>query len=107
MSNKLVKKSNTPAKKTGGYEIITAIIEFTIAVIGIAFCLLVPLYLKDGYHSVGTIKYDMYRYIVLWGFSVVILITLGWMLSAKEIVLPAFSDTDWCVVAFLGLCLGL
>ncbi len=105
MSNKLVKKSNTPEKKTGGYEIFTAIIEFTIAVIGIAFCLLVPLYLKDGYHSVGTIKYDMYRYIVLWGFGVVILITLGWMLSAKEIVLPAFSDTDWCVVAFLGFSL--
>ena len=27
------------------------------------------------------------------------------MLSAKEIVLPAFSDTDWCVVAFLGFSL--
>ena len=81
----------------------TAIIEFTLAVIGVAFCLLVPLYLKDGYHSVGTVKYDMYRYIVLWGLGVVILITLGWLMSLKELKVPKLNDTDWCVVAFLAL----
>lgn len=103
MSNKLIKESGGPQKKSSSYEVFTAIIEFTLAVIGVAFCLLVPLYLKDGYHSVGTVKYDMYRYIVLWGLGVVILITLGWLMSLKELKVPKLNDTDWCVVAFLAL----
>lgn len=103
MSNKLIKESGGPQKKSSSYEVFTAIIEFTLAVIGVAFCLLVPLYLKDGYHSVGTVKYDMYRYIVLWGLGVVILITLGWLMSLKELKVPKLNDTDWCVVAFLVL----
>ena len=52
MSNKLIKESGGPQKKSSSYEVFTAIIEFTLAVIGVAFCLFVPLYLKDGYHSV-------------------------------------------------------
>lgn len=47
MSNKLIKKSGIEEKKTSGYDIFAAIISFTIAVIGIAFCLFVPLYLKE------------------------------------------------------------
>ncbi len=105
MSNRLVKESGTSGKKSVGYEILTAVIEFAIAVIGVGFCLFVPLYLKDGYHSVGTAKYDAYRYIVLWGFGVVILITLVWLFFAKEIEISALTDMDWCVIAFLGFSL--
>lgn len=101
MSNKLIKKSGIEEKKTNGYDIFAAIIAFTIAVIGIAFCLFVPLYLKDGYHSVGTVKYEIYRYIVLWGFGIVVLITLVWLLSPVKIKIPRITDTDGCVLAFL------
>lgn len=103
MSNKLIKKSAGPEKKGGIPETLTAIIEFTVAVIGVAFCLFVPLYLKDGYHSVGTVKYDVYRYIVMWGFGVVILMTLGLVLSVRELKISGLTDTDWCVAAFLVL----
>lgn len=106
MSNKLIKESDSREKKPKGYHIFTAVIEFTLAVIGIAFCLFVPLYLKDGYHNVGTIKYDMYRYIVMWGFGVVILITFGFLLSLRDIEISGLMDTDWCVLAFLALSLA-
>lgn len=104
MSNKLIKESdiqNKNLKNTLGSDIFTSVIEFTLMVIGVLFCLLVPLYLKDGYHSVGTVKYDVYRFIIMWGFGLVILITFGWALSLKKIESDGLTDTDWCVLAFL------
>lgn len=107
MSNRLVKESgNTKRadKNTEAHEIIRSMIEYIVAVVGSAISLLVPLYLKDGYHSVGTVKYGVYQWIVIVGFGLLILLTIFLAATAKTPEKNKLCATDWCVIAFLILC---
>lgn len=108
MSNKLVKESGNNKradKNTEAYEIVRSMIEYIVAVIGIAISLLVPLYLKDGYHSVGTVKYGVYQWTVIAGFGLLIVLTIILVLTAKSSESSKLCITDWCVTAFLILCI--
>ncbi|MCH5279890.1 MAG: O-antigen ligase family protein [Lachnospiraceae bacterium] len=105
MSNKLIKESDIQKrKKQENYysDVLRTIIEYVLAVLGIAICLLVPLYLRDGYNNVGVAKYDVYRTLILWGFGVLFLLTLGYLFTLKKDVKPDFFKTDYWVIAFLA-----
>lgn len=101
MSNKL--KVNKRKKEDYGEQIIADIIEYILAVVGITLCILVPLYLKDGYHSVGTTKYSVYQWIMVAGFSILFIMTLVWLFVKDELKKTKPESTDYCVLAFLIL----
>lgn len=104
MSNKLIKK--TAGQKTNtGAEAARGIIEYVLAIVGITLCVMVPLYLKDGYHNVGTVKYELYQWIMIVGFiSLAILMAVYcMMLNGISIDRRKLFNTDWCVLAFLAL----
>lgn len=107
MSNKLVKESDVQKRKDQENlysDIIRTMIEYTLAIFGIAICLLIPLYLRDGYNNVGVAKYDVYRILSMWGFGILFLLTLGYLFTLKKDFKPAFMGTDYWVIAFLILC---
>lgn len=104
MSNKLVRQTEENKKQeNAGAAVVKNIIEYVLAIVGIAICVLVPLYLKDGYHSVGTVKYELYQWIMIIGLiSLAVLTVIYWMLLSRE-EKRKVSLTDWCVLAFLIL----
>lgn len=107
MSNKLVKESDIQKRKDKeNYysDVMRTIIEYVLAILGIAICLLVPLYLRDGYNNVGVAKYDVYRALMMWGFGVLFLLTIGYLFTLKKDIKPALLKTDYWVIAFLILC---
>ena len=69
MSNKLAsnKKANKQSKQAEAetIEISRNILEYIVAILVIAVVVLVPLYLKNGYHGVGDCKYELYRGIMI------------------------------------------
>lgn len=103
MSNKL--KSNKKKQEDYGEQISANIIEYVLAVVGVALCVVLPLYLKDGYHSVGTAKYQVYQWIMAAGFAVLFIMTAVWLFAKQEYNRIKLTDTDICVIAFLLLCL--
>lgn len=105
MSNKLVKKTANQKAENTGADVAKGIIEYTLGVIGIALCVLVPLYLKDGYHSVGTVKYELYQWIMLVGFISLAVLTLIYWMMQNGVGKWEATHTDWCVLAFLVLAL--
>ena len=72
MSNKLVsaKANKTKKKDNNTADIAKSLVEYAVAVFVIAIAILVPLYLKDGYHGVGDCKYELYRNIMIIGLIV-------------------------------------
>lgn len=71
MSNKLASNNKKAKKENRALEIARALLEYTVMALGIALCVLVPLYLKDGYHGVGDCKYELYKWIMIFGCIVV------------------------------------
>lgn len=67
MSNKLAGSKKVKKKENEGIEIARSVLEYTVMALGIALCVLVPLYLKDGYHGVGDCKYELYKWIMIIG----------------------------------------
>lgn len=102
MSNKL--KTNQKKQEDSGERIMANIIEYALAVVGAALCILLPLYLKDGYHSVGTAKYQIYQVIMRAGFAILLVLTIAWLFSKKEFQKAKLSSADLCMLAFLILC---
>lgn len=104
MSNKLVKK-DSGKKISAGAEAARGIIEYVLAIVGIAVCVLVPLYLKEGYHNVGTVKYELYQWIMIVGFISLAMLMLVYcmLLDGIRIDRSRLFDTDCCVVLFLAL----
>lgn len=105
MSNRLIKTGANRKKESIGADIAKGIIEYTLLIIGIAVCVLVPLYLKNGYHSVGTVKYELYQWIMLVGFISLAVLTLVYWMMQNGIKNWKANPTDWCVLAFLVLSL--
>lgn len=101
MSNKL--KSNKKKREDYEEQIVVSLIEYTLAIVGIVLCIMVPLYLKDGYHSVGEVKYQVYQWIMTVGFAVLFILTFVWLFVKKKFEKAELGDTDICVLAFLLL----
>ena len=101
MSNKLKKKN--VQKENYGEQIAGNIIEYVLAVVGMALCIVVPLYLKDGYHNVGSVKFSVYRWIMISGFAILFILTIVWLFAKEDFQKAKKSDTDYCVLAFLVL----
>ena len=105
MSNKLV---STNAKKTkrakkdenGIADIAKSLVEYAVAVFVIAIAILVPLYLKDGYHGVGDCKYELYRNIMIIGLIVTGIFLLIYWLMSSFVIKDKLSLTDAFVLAF-------
>ena len=71
MSNKLASNNKNKKKENQSLEIARVLLEYVVMALGIALCVLVPLYLKDGYHGVGDCKYELYKWIMIIGCVVV------------------------------------
>lgn len=103
MSNKLAGAKKNSKKENTGLEIACGVLEYAIMSIGIAISVLVPLYLKDGYHGVGDCKYELYKWIMIPGtivvfFFLVLCLCQGGFSSFWQ---KKFHITDKFVVAFL------
>ena len=104
MSNKLIKKT-AAREANAGAEAVRGIIEYVLAIVGITLCVMVPLYLKNGYHNVGTVKYELYQWIMIVGLLILVLFMAVYcmMLSGISIDRRKICNTDWCVLVFLVL----
>lgn len=89
------------------------IIEYLLTVVVAAVCVVVPLYVKDGYHQIGNAKYEAYRRIMTGGFGVLLVVAAVYgicriiqRISSGNTGLPErsrISLTDQFVLAYLIL----
>lgn len=105
MSNKLVSTNAKKAKRAKKDEnsiadIAKSLVEYAVAVFVIAIAILVPLYLKDGYHGVGDCKYELYRNIMIIGLIVTGIFLLIYWLMSSFVIKDKLSLTDAFVLAF-------
>ena len=100
MSNKLNRRRNPSANI--GAEIVGQIIEYTLAIVMIVVCVVVPLYAKEGYQQIGNAKFVAYKYIVMVGFSILLLmVTFYLCFRIREKFKLSVSVTDMLVLAYL------
>lgn len=104
MSNKLAsnKKANKQSKQAEAetIEISRNILEYIVAILVIAVAVLVPLYLKNGYHGVGDCKYELYRGIMIAGLSITaVFLVIFWLISNFKIK-DTISVLDGFILAF-------
>ena len=89
------------------------IIEYLLTVVVAAVCVVVPLYVKDGYHQIGNAKYEAYRRIMTGGFGVLLVVAAVYgicrivqKISSGSMGLSGrsrLSSTDQFVLAYLVL----
>ena len=89
------------------------IIEYLLTVVVAAVCVVVPLYVKDGYHQIGNAKYEAYRRIMTGGFGVLLVVAAVYgicrivqRISSGSMGLSRrsrLSSTDQFVLAYLVL----
>lgn len=108
MSSKLIKESDIQKKKKAenqNSEVVLQILTVVLTIVGCALCLLLPLYLQEGYYHVGESKFNIYKYICIIGYVPVLILWVLYLLLQKEkrSFKELFSVTDWCVLAFILL----
>ena len=97
-----VTKANKQSKRAEAetIEISGNILEYIVAILAIAVSVLVPLYLKNGYHGVGDCKYELYRGIMIAGLSITaVFLVIFWLMSNFKIK-DTLSVLDGFVLAF-------
>ena len=100
MSNKLnkIKGSND----NEGMEIVGQIVEYLLAVVAAAVCIMVPLYARDGYDQIGQAKFVIYKNMLRLGFMplliLVVVYGIFWLREKKKLRL---SVTDGFAFAYL------
>ncbi|HAF26859.1 MAG TPA: hypothetical protein DCG85_06045 [Lachnospiraceae bacterium] len=83
MSNRLVKKDGK--EKSSASDILLEVIRYIAAITMILIGIIIPLYLKDGYHGVGDCKYEAYEWCVRIGFiSLILVLAVYWVISSKK-----------------------
>ena len=103
MSNKLNRRRNPSANI--GAEIVGQIIEYTLAIVMIVACMGVPLYAKEGYQQIGNAKFVAYKYIIMVGFSLLlVMVTFYLCFRIREKFKWSVSVTDMLVLAYLVFC---
>lgn len=100
MSNKLSKSKQTK-KEDSGIIVAEEVLQYAVAVLGIALSILVPLYLKNGYHGVGDCKYELYKVLMIIGTSVLTFLTILYFAMGGGKKKIEVFPTDWFVLAFL------
>lgn len=102
MSNKISRKKERHVNAR--LEIIGQVMEYMLAMIVMAVCIVVPLYAKEGYQLIGDAKFTAYKSILMVGFTVLFVITviylIFWIKDKKE---WNVSVTDMMVVGYLIL----
>lgn len=102
MSNK-IKREKEPYSNAG-VEIIGQIMEYMLAMIVMAVCIVVPFYARDGYHQIGEAKFTAYKSVLMIGFVMLFVMTvvylIFWLKDKKE---WNVSVTDMMVVGYLIL----
>lgn len=102
MSNKIGRKKEQQIGD--GTEIVGQIIEYLVATVVIAVCIMVPFYAKDGYHEIGNAKFAAYRSIMMVGLAVLLGMTVFYLFFwLKEKRKWHISVTDAMVTAYLIL----
>lgn len=109
MASKLAKKKK--AKENTGKVVTGNFLEYMCVFFGVALCLVIPFYMKDGYYQIGKAKYDAYKNIVMFGMPVLLFLVLLYgifTLQEKKSfsrrlqdIKKTLSVTDWCVLAYL------
>lgn len=103
MANKIV-KNNKKQQKSAGLEISGQLLEYVLAAVLLAVCVIVPLYLKNGYYQVGDAKFAAYKYIMIAGLMVLMaLLVLYFCFWIKEKPVFRASVTDYFVLAYLAI----
>ncbi len=101
MSNKVKKRRKDPAANAGA-EIFGQLIEYTLAVMMIVVCVAVPLYAKEGYQQIGNAKFTAYKYTIMVGFSILLVMAAFYFLfRIREKFKWSVSITDVLVTAYL------
>lgn len=102
MSNKIGRQKKQHVN--AGTEITGQIMEYILAVVIMAVCVVVPLYARDGYRQIGNAKYAAYKSIMITGFSVLLALTALYLFFwQKEKSKWSVSLTDLFVMAYLVL----
>ncbi|MGN0279327.1 MAG: O-antigen ligase family protein [Lachnospiraceae bacterium] len=103
MSNKVNRRKDPTAN--AGTEIIGQLIEYTLAVVMIVVCLVVPLYAKEGYQQIGNAKFTAYKYILIVGFTILLVMAaIYFLFRIREKLKWSVSVTDMLVLAYLVFC---
>lgn len=110
MAKKLAKKQKE--KENTGKAVIESFLEYLCALFGMILCVVIPLYMQDGYYQIGAAKYEAYKYIFIFGMSLPLLLVLLYAVFAlqekKELKVRlqelkgTLSWTDWFVIAYLA-----
>ena len=105
MSNKLTGKSNKKqnVEEQSGAGIAKNLIEYLISVMCIALSILIPLYLKDGYHGVGDCKYEAYKWVMIISVSLIGFFALLYLVMSSGKMNIKFGLTEYLCIAFLAL----
>lgn len=100
MSNKLNRR-RTPSANAGT-EIIGQLIEYTLAVVMLVVCVVVPLYAKEGYQQIGNAKFTAYKYIMMAGLSILLVMAAIYLFfRIREKSKWSVSVTDMLALAYL------
>lgn len=101
MSNKLARDNSKKIKQSPAAEVAINMLEYVICVLGIAIGLLVPLYLKNGYHGVGDCKFELYKWILILGAGCAGFALIVTLLLSDFKISIAWNRTDLFVGLFL------
>ena len=100
MSNKLNRRRESSAN--AGTEIIGQLIEYTLAVVMLVVCVVLPLYAKDGYKQIGNVKFTAYKSILMVGFTILLVMAaIYFLFRIREKLKWSVSVTDMMVLAYL------
>lgn len=114
MASKIKKKKSTNVNP--GIEITTQVLEYLTAALLMVFCVMVPLYTKEGYYEIGDAKFQAYKYIMIVGLAALLAMLCVYIVCvAKDAgfrqkmanvsikkVFGMLSVTDYFVLAYMG-----
>lgn len=91
-------QANVPGK---GTVVTGKIVEYVLAAVVMALCIVVPLYARDGYHQIGNAKFDAYRFVMAGGSVLLLAVAAPYLFFwFKERRKAHLSATDWFVFAY-------
>lgn len=102
MSNKIKKTTNS--SKVSEWIIVAPAMEYVLTATMIAMCVAVAFYAKDGYHQIGNAKFEAYKIVMMIGFALFLIMSVGYFVIFLWRKNPwRISITDGFVFAYLLL----
>jgi len=105
LAKKETKKQNDTVQ-----QIVGPIIEYCLALVFGLLCLIVPLYLKQGYYKVGVAKFNAYKNILFYGLPIILILCIVYICfdlkteGMKQYTKKMYQNlctTDYFVIAYL------